>query len=89
MATLDHAKLKGNFPIGDGKNFRVRDNNGRTVYKVSGQSASTRRSAASASPARSRGRTASTASATAARSAGSRARSKSLATSFTRSGLPA
>ena len=35
-ATLEHAKLKGNFKIGDGKNFRARDNNGRTIYKVSG-----------------------------------------------------
>lgn len=36
VATLDHAKLKGHVPIGSGNNFRVTDDNRKTVYKVSG-----------------------------------------------------
>jgi hypothetical protein len=35
-AVLRHAKLRGNIPIGDGSNFRAQDDNGDTVYKVSG-----------------------------------------------------
>jgi hypothetical protein len=40
VATLDHAKLKGGkggIAVGDGKNFRVKDNNGKTLFKVSGR----------------------------------------------------
>jgi hypothetical protein len=40
VATLDHAKLKGGkggIAIGDGKNFRVKDNNGTTEFKVNGR----------------------------------------------------
>ena len=37
VAVLDHAKLKGNIRVGDGKNFRVRDDNDETVFKVSGR----------------------------------------------------
>lgn len=36
VATLDHAKLKGQVLVGNGNNFRAKDDNGRTVYKVSG-----------------------------------------------------
>lgn len=35
-AVLRHAKLQGNIPLGDGSNFRAQDDNGSTVYKVSG-----------------------------------------------------
>ncbi len=36
-AVLDHAKIKGSIKVGDGKNFRVRDDNNKTVYKVRGR----------------------------------------------------
>lgn len=35
-AILDHAKLKGSVVVGGRKNFRVTDNNQKTVFKVSG-----------------------------------------------------
>ena len=35
-ATLDHAKLKGKIAVGEGNDFRVRDDNDETVYKVKG-----------------------------------------------------
>src|SRR5262245_4955974 len=36
VATLDHAKLKGNVVVGDNGNFRVKDDNHKTLFKVSG-----------------------------------------------------
>jgi hypothetical protein len=36
-AVLDHAKLKGNIRVGDGKSFRIKDDNDETVFKVSGR----------------------------------------------------
>ena len=36
-AVLDHAKIKGNIRLGDGKSFRVRDDNDETVFKVNGR----------------------------------------------------
>lgn len=36
VATLDHAKLKGNVVVGSNGNFRVKDDNGKTLFKVSG-----------------------------------------------------
>lgn len=35
-AVLDHAKLKGNIPLGQNSNFRASDDNDKTVYKVNG-----------------------------------------------------
>jgi hypothetical protein len=40
VATLDHAKLKKRkrgIKLGDAKNFRVKNNNGTTLFKVSGR----------------------------------------------------
>src|SRR4051794_38902872 len=34
VATLDHAKLKGNVIIGNSGDFRVKDDNNKTVFKV-------------------------------------------------------
>jgi hypothetical protein len=36
VATLSHAKLKGSVLVGGGNNFRVSDDNNKTVFKVSG-----------------------------------------------------
>ncbi len=37
VATLAHAKLKGQVLVGDGNTFRAKDDNGETVYKVKGR----------------------------------------------------
>jgi hypothetical protein len=36
VAVLDHAKLKGNVVVGSNGNFRVTDDNRKTVFKVNG-----------------------------------------------------
>jgi hypothetical protein len=36
VATLDHAKLKGKIVVGSRGNFRVKDDNGKTLFKVNG-----------------------------------------------------